>query len=98
MTPTDYQQLIRKLQVVIDDTQQILECFETAGMDEQMPGDYDKLLRILGDAVKQQHQQTLLMLEHRDGNVARIELTPRWSETDPISLQYEFTRGDHDAS
>lgn len=32
-------------------------------MDEQMPDDYEKLLIILNDAVKQQREHTLAMLE-----------------------------------
>lgn len=32
-------------------------------MDEQMPGDYDKLLGLLDDAVKQQREHTKAMLD-----------------------------------
>ena len=34
-------------------------------MDEQMPDDYEKLLIILDDAVKQQREHTLAMLSVR---------------------------------
>lgn len=63
MTSAECQQLIRNLQVVIDDTQNILERFEVTGMDEQMPGDYDKLLGILDGAVTQQRAHTLAFLD-----------------------------------
>ncbi|XKH60311.1 hypothetical protein LG290_00570 [Halomonas sediminis] len=53
VTVNDHQQVIDQLQGVIDETQQTLERFETTGMDEQMRGDYDKLLAILDYAVKQ---------------------------------------------
>ena len=36
--------------------------FETTGVDQQMPEDYEALLAILDDAVKQQRRHTLAML------------------------------------
>lgn len=39
-----------------------IDRFEATGMDEKMPEDYDKLLDILDDAVKQQRGHTLAML------------------------------------
>ena len=62
MNEGEHQQVIGELQVVIDDTQTTLERFEATGMNEQMPGDYDKLLGILDDAVKQQREHTKVML------------------------------------
>lgn len=62
MKSGEIQQLINELQGVIDDTQKTINRFEEAGMDEQMPEDYDKLLEILGDAVTQQIEHTLAML------------------------------------
>lgn len=62
MTVVDHQRVIDELQAVIDDTQHTLERFEAAGMDRDMPGDYDKLLAILDRAVKDQRRHTLAML------------------------------------
>jgi len=62
MTSDEHQQVIDELQGVIDDTQHTIDRFKATGMDEQMPGDYDKLLDILDDAVTQQRAQTLAML------------------------------------
>lgn len=63
MNEAEYQQVITELQTVIDDTQHTLDRFEATGMDEQMPEDYGALLAILDDAVKQQREHTLVMLE-----------------------------------
>ena len=62
MTSDDHQQVIDELQVVIDDTQHTIDRFEATGMDEQMPEDYDKLLDILDDAVKQQREHVMAIL------------------------------------
>jgi len=63
MNEAGHQREIDELQAVIDDIHHTLERFETTGMDEQMPGDYETLLAILVDAVKQQRAHTLAMLE-----------------------------------
>ena len=62
MNEADYRRVIDALQARIDETQSTLERFETTGMDEKMPEDYDRLLAILDDAVKQQREHTLAML------------------------------------
>ncbi|NLC22104.1 MAG: hypothetical protein GX771_09390 [Halomonadaceae bacterium] len=62
MTPDEHQKVIDKLQEVIDDTQRTIDRFEATGMDEQMPEDYEKLLDILDDAVKQQREHVMAML------------------------------------
>lgn len=62
MNEADYQRVIDALQELIDETQSTLERFETSGMDEKMSEDYDRLLAILDDAVKQQRAHTLAML------------------------------------
>lgn len=62
MSEADYQRIIEALQDLIDETQSTLERFETAGMDEKMSEDYEKLLDILDQAVKQQREHTLAML------------------------------------
>jgi len=64
MTTNEHQRVIDELQTLIDDTQQTLRRFETNGMDEQMPVDYEKLLDILDVANKQQ-------LEHTQGLLSR---------------------------
>lgn len=62
MTSYENQRVIDELQEVIDDTQHILDRFEAIDMGKRMPEDYDKLLAILDDAVKQQREHTLAML------------------------------------
>ncbi|MBE0490142.1 MAG: hypothetical protein IBX53_13795 [Halomonas sp.] len=62
MTVDEHQQVIDELQAVIDDTRATMERFEAAGMDEQMPEDYDKLMELLDDAVTQQREQVMAML------------------------------------
>lgn len=62
MTDDDHQRAINELQQVIDDTQATLTRFEATGMDEEMPADYDKLLTILDDAIKQQREHTQALL------------------------------------
>ncbi|WP_010628955.1 hypothetical protein [Halomonas sp. KM-1] len=62
MSEADYQRIIDALQDLIDETQSTLERFETSGMDEKMLEDYEKLLEILDQAVKQQREHTLAML------------------------------------
>jgi flagellar biosynthesis chaperone FliJ len=63
MTEVEYQQVIDELERLIQDTRATMARFESSGMDEQMPEDYDKLLVILDDAVKQQREHTLTMLD-----------------------------------
>ncbi|MDT8879227.1 hypothetical protein RSO68_07075 [Halomonas saccharevitans] len=63
MTSDECQQVIDELQAVIDDTHQTLEGFEATGMASEMPEDYEKLLAILGRAVRDQKAHTLRMLE-----------------------------------
>ncbi|SDM73724.1 hypothetical protein SAMN05192555_11857 [Franzmannia pantelleriensis] len=61
MTIEEHQQVIHELQGVIDDTQYTIDRFEASGMDKQMTEDYDRLLVILDDAVKQQRTHALAM-------------------------------------
>jgi len=58
----NHQKITDELQGVIDDTQYTIDRFEDTGMDEQIPEDYEKLLDILDDAVKQQRAHTLAIL------------------------------------
>lgn len=62
MTDDDHQRVINELQQVIDDTQAMLTRFEETDMNEEMPADYDKLLTILDDAIKQQRKHTKMAL------------------------------------
>ena len=62
MNETDHQRVIKELQTVIDETQHTLDRFEATGMDEQMPEDYETLLAILDEAVKQQRAHAQVML------------------------------------
>lgn len=57
-----HQLIIDKLQLLIDDTQATLVRFEQEGMDIEMADDYNKLLDILDDAIKQQREHTKAML------------------------------------
>ncbi|WP_422155103.1 hypothetical protein KV699_19925 [Vreelandella titanicae] len=63
MTSEEYEQVIDELQTVIDETQATLKRFEKTGMDGEMPKDYEALLAILNDAVKQQREYTQAMLD-----------------------------------
>ena len=62
MTIDEHQRMIDELQAVLDDTRATMERFEATGMDEQMPGDYEKLLAVLDAAVKQQREHVMAML------------------------------------
>lgn len=62
MTPEEYEHVIDELQSVIDETQATLKRFEKTGMDSEMPKDYQALLDILDDAIKQQRAHTQGML------------------------------------
>lgn len=66
MTNQEHQRVIDELQMVIDDTQATLKRFEETSMDEGMPEDYEKLLTVLNDAVKQQREHTRVMLDGSD--------------------------------
>ncbi|TDR56124.1 hypothetical protein DFP85_10439 [Halomonas ventosae] len=76
MTVDVHQRVIDELQAVLDDTRAIMESFEATGMDEQMPEDYNKLLAILEEAVTQQREHTLAMLNkiRQTGNPATFDV------------------------
>ena len=63
MTDDECQHVINELQQVIDDNQATLSRFEATGMEDEMREDYEKLLGMLDDAVKQQREHTRVMLE-----------------------------------
>lgn len=64
MKDSDHQHIINKLQALIDDTQATLTHFEREGMDIGMADDYNKLLDILADAIKQQREHTSALLSN----------------------------------
>jgi type II secretory pathway predicted ATPase ExeA len=68
MTPDEHHHVIDELQAVIDDTQATLKRFEESGLEGDMPEDYEKLLAILDDAVKQQREHTKAMLGTGEGD------------------------------
>ena len=67
MTNEEHQRVIDELQEVIDDTQHTIDRFEDAGLEGEMSEDYEKLLAILDDAVKQQREHTKVMLDAGEG-------------------------------
>ncbi|WP_404472043.1 hypothetical protein LG301_15450 [Vreelandella venusta] len=62
MMPDGHQRVIDELQALIDETQQTLTRFEATGMDGELAEDYEKLLTILDNAIKQQHEHTKALL------------------------------------
>lgn len=62
MTNDEKQHVIDELQALINDTQATLSRFEQEGMEDEMPEDYQALLDILDDAIKQQCEHTQGML------------------------------------
>lgn len=63
MTNEEHQTVIDELQALIGDTQHTIDRFEKSGMEDEMREDYEKLLAILDDAVKQQREHTRVMLD-----------------------------------
>jgi uncharacterized coiled-coil protein SlyX len=63
MNEAEHQRIIDELQSVIDETRATMARFEAAGMDEQMPEDYQKLHDIYAQAVDDQRHHTLAMLD-----------------------------------
>ncbi|MGP5311014.1 hypothetical protein [Vreelandella alkaliphila] len=62
MNVDEHQRVIDELQTVVADTQATLTRFEDSGMDKEMFADYEKLLTILDDTVKQQREHTRVVL------------------------------------
>ncbi|RDB42736.1 hypothetical protein DU490_11555 [Halomonas sp. DQ26W] len=63
MTMDEYEQVLGDLENLIVETRATLVRFEEAGMDEQMPADYQRLLDIYAKAVNDQRTYTLAMLD-----------------------------------
>jgi hypothetical protein len=59
MTPDEHQRVLDELESLIADTQRTIEQFEAYGMQDDLPQDYHRLLKILAEAQAQQdyHQQ-----------------------------------------
>ncbi|MDI4637801.1 MULTISPECIES: hypothetical protein [Halomonadaceae] len=62
MQESDYERVIQELDELIHDTKELIERFEATGMKGQMQVDYDRLLAIHDQAVKDQRAHTLTML------------------------------------
>lgn len=62
MSPEEHEQVIQKLETLIRDLQATIDRVETYGLDESMPDDYQALLDILDNAIKQQYEHTQQML------------------------------------
>lgn len=63
MQASDYQRVIDELEKLVQDTKQLVERFDSTGMDEEMQEDYDKLLTIYDQAIKDQAHYTQAMLK-----------------------------------
>ncbi|RAR64593.1 hypothetical protein BCL93_101415 [Onishia taeanensis] len=63
MRESDYQRVIDELEKLIQGTKQLIERFDSTGMDEEMQEDYDKLLTIYDQAIKDQAHYTQAMLK-----------------------------------
>lgn len=63
MTPQDHETVILELDVLIRDTQTLLDKVMHHGLDQTQAVYYDCLLAILDSAVKQQREQTVAMLK-----------------------------------
>lgn len=63
MIPDSRQRVINELQSLIDEAKVTIDRFGATGMDVETPEDYEQLLGILDNAVKQQKEQACLMLQ-----------------------------------
>lgn len=63
MMTNEYEQVIGELESLIAETRATLARFEEAGMDEQIPADYQRLHDIYTKAVNDQRAYTLAMLD-----------------------------------
>jgi hypothetical protein len=63
MQENDYQRVIHELEKLIQETKQLIERFDSTGMDEEMQEDYSKLLALYDQAIKDQVYYTRAMLE-----------------------------------
>ncbi len=62
MQPTEHEHVIQTLETLIRDTQATIDRIEIYGLNATMPEEYQALLDILDNAVKQQREHTLAML------------------------------------
>lgn len=65
MTPEEHQQVLDELERLIADTRRTIEQFEAYGMQDDLPADYQRLLRILAEAQHQQHQHQQALVRQR---------------------------------
>ncbi|HDZ49484.1 hypothetical protein LCGC14_0265290 [marine sediment metagenome] len=64
MHPDEHEQVIQALETLIRETQATIDQVEIYGLNATMPEDYQALLDILDNAIKQQREHTLAMLAH----------------------------------
>lgn len=62
MHPDEHEQVALELETLIRDTQATIDRIETYGLNNRMPEDYQALLDILDDVIKQQREHTQGML------------------------------------
>ena len=62
MTSQEHEVVIMELDALIRETRLLINKVEQHGLDQTQPEDYDQLLAILGKAVSQQREHTMLML------------------------------------
>ena len=63
MQENDYLRVIHELEKLTQDTKQLIERFDGTGMDKEMQEDYDKLLAIYDQVIKDQAYYTRAMLK-----------------------------------
>lgn len=54
MSDDDYRQVLSELETLLQDTAETLQRFVETGMDQELPEDYQKLLRIQAEALHEQ--------------------------------------------
>nr|WP_298058055.1 hypothetical protein [uncultured Halomonas sp.] len=62
MHPDEHEHVVKELETLIRETQATVDRIETYGLNNTMPEDYQALLDILDNAIKQQYEHTMAML------------------------------------
>lgn len=62
MHPDEHEQVVQALETLIRDTQATINRAEVCGLSNTMPEEYQALLDILDNAIKQQREHTVGML------------------------------------
>lgn len=63
MQPDEHEHAIQELEALIRDSQATVDRIETYGLNNTMPEEYQALLDILDNAIKQQREHTQAMLD-----------------------------------